>query len=739
MVPDKSADKTVGVVPAVKWNAEEQAAEPLTLKDTFPPATPEAWRKVVEADLKGADFEKKLVWRTLEGIPVKPMYMREDNEALPHLDGLPGFAPFVRGTYPLAGVRPGWQIRQDCTLASPEEVNGSLRDGLARGATAIGIRLDNAARQGLDGDSPEAAELVGRYGTTLSSINGLRVALADIDLEKFPVTIRTGRAALPVLAMLIALAQEQGISRSMLVGSIEFDPVHSMLKAGNSRLPIDLQFRIMADMVRYCAKDCPGIRPVMVNSSQYHNAGASIVQELGYAIAVGAEYMRAMIARGIDVDTAAMAMTFCFPVSSNIFMETAKLRAARVLWAKVVKALGAKNEDSWKMFLHARTSAFTKTTYDPYNNLIRSAMEGFAAAVGGCDSMYVGPFDEPIGRADEFSSRLARNQQLLLREEAHLTKVVDPAAGSYYVENLTDSIGRESWKLFQEIEKVGGMMKAVLAGTPQEAIAQTVAKRDKLVAGRRMPIVGISNYPNPKEKRIVKKALPRTEFLAERRKRLERLKSMRRNSEVRELLAALTQAAYSGEGNLLEIGVGAARAGATIGEFTQALKRATDEPGVQLPALKTRRLAQPFEELRNRADAYRAKEGELPKVVLVPMGPLAMRRARADFSFGFFGAGGFDVVEPGAFEDVDAAVAGILESGACIAVICSDDPSYPEIVPPIVEKVKAAKPDMMIVVAGYPEESIEALKKAGVDEFIHVRADALATLTRFQEKLGIGA
>lgn len=723
------------------WNGDD-APVVLNLAKDFPVPSYERWREVVDKDLAGADFDKKLIWRTLEGIDVEPIYTRKHIDQVASPDGLPGFPPFKRGNYPLSGVRVPWQIRQDCLLEAPESVNGALRDGLARGQNAVAIRLDNAARRGLDGDHPDAADLAGVGGCTMSSINGLRIALADIDFNKFPISIRTGTSALPVLAMLLALAEERGLSRLVLVGGVECDPLRDLIKAGRNRAPLDHLYREMADMVSYCARECPGIRPVMVNSHPYHNAGASAVQELGYTLAAAIEYMRAMTVRGVSPDDAARGMAFSFSVGTSLFMEIAKLRAARMLWAKIVKAFGPKadNDEALKMFLHVRTSSHTKTANDPYNNLIRSAVEGFAAAVAGCDSMYVAPFDEPIGRATEFSQRLARNQQLLLRDEAYLSKVVDPSAGSFYVEFLTDSIAKAAWELVQKVEAEGGMSQCIADGKVQEAVNSTAAKRAKLISGRRMPIVGVSNYPNPSEKPLQKRPISRDAFLAERRKRLSRLKSVRRNSRVRELLSGITRAAYSGEGNLLELGVRAAASGATIGEIIQALNRGSDGEPLEAERLPSYRDSVAFEILRERAsEAAQSRGGELEKVFLVPMGPLAMRKARAGFCWSFFGAGGFQVIEPNGFEDIESAAEAIVESGARVAVPCSDDPSYPEIVPGLIQRVREKNKDILFYVAGYPQDSVEILKEAGVDGFVHLKADAVETLEKLQERLGMTA
>jgi len=719
------------------WNEDVEVASRFEITDDFPTPALEDWRRVVDEDLKGADFEKKLVARTFDGIAVKPLYTSEDLEGLEVGDGLPGFAPYHRGSYPLSGVRPPWQIRQDCLLASPEEVNSALRDGLARGMNSICIRLDNAARHALDGDSPEARELAGRGGCTISSINGLRIALADIDLEKVAVTFRTGLAAVPILSMLIALADERGIPRDMLVGGVECDPLRDLAKMGETRASLDALYREAADIVSFCSRHCPGVRGIMVSSHPYHNSGASAAEEIACTLATGTEYLRALMARGIDVDTATRNMTFNFSVSTDIFTEIAKLRAARALWAKIVKALGAASDEAGRMFLHARTSAVAMTTYDPYNNMIRTAVEAFAGVVGGCDSMYVAPFCEPIGRAEEFGLRIARNQQLLLREESQLGRVVDPAAGSYFVESLTDSVARTAWGIFQEIEGAGGMARCLQSGVIQDRIAGTAAKREKLIRQRRQQIIGITNYPNPNEPNVVRHHIPRDEFLAERRRRLARLKSVRKNSRVRDLLNTLSNAVYTGDGNVVEIAIRAAREGATIGEINRALVEPDEGVPARARRLRTIRPAGPFEDLRRRAGGRAEKGLGEPRVLLVTFGPPAMRRARAEFCADFLGAGGLRTEEPEPSASADAAAAAIAASGAPMVVLCSDDATYPEMAPAIVQKAKASLPGVLVYVAGYPEKSVEDLKQAGVDGFIHIRQDAAETLEDIHKKLGL--
>jgi methylmalonyl-CoA mutase len=714
----------------------EREHSPYSLAALFPVPSFDEWKQVAIADLKGGEYDKKLRWSTLEGITIEPLYTAADIAKIEGLDALPGEAPYRRGTSSLATGTQGWQIRQDCLLATPEQVNAALRDSLARGANALCIRLDNAARAGMDGDWPEAVDLAGRGGCTISSINGLRIALADIDLSRYPITLRTGGAALPFLAMLIALADERGIRRGDLIGSVEFDPVRILLRRGSLREPIELVWRQLADMARFCAANCPGIRPVIANSHSWHNAGATITQELGYTIAAAIDYLRAMIDAGIDADTAALSIMFSFSVSGNLFPEIAKLRAARILWARAVEAHGATGEHSGKMFLHARTSSFTKTTDDPYNNLVRNTVEAFAAIVGGCDSLYVAPFDETIGRPDAFSTRLARNQQLILREEAALDRVVDPGGGSFYLEALTQSIAEEAWKLVQSIDKQGGLIAALQTGTPQRAVADASQRRLAAIETRRTPIVGVSNYANPAEKPIEPRHIPRPEFLEQRRNRLAQLKRMRHNSEVRRHLTNLTHSVYTGDGNLLELAVAAAAEGATVGEITQSMRRNAMGQLLMVEPLVTWRASKPYEDLRANARRWAADHGGTPPTVgLVITGPASMRRARAEFCRGFFAAGGFAASEIGPCNTPAEAAAAAIAAGVQILALCSDDATYPVFAPDFIAALRSAGCRLPVYIAGNPTDSIEALNAAGVAGYVHIRSNVVQTLAAIQNRM----
>ncbi|MDS4070628.1 MAG: acyl-CoA mutase large subunit family protein, partial [Candidatus Competibacter sp.] len=466
----------------------------------FPPTPHEEWRKVIDKFLKGAPFEKRLVTKTYENIDLQPMYRQEDIEGLPHLDSLPGFAPYLRGTTPLGYVASSWDVAQELPYGTPAAFNDALRADLARGQNAVNLVLDRPTLAGVDADQAEADD-VGKGGLSISSVADLARALDGVDIENTPLFIQASTSALTFTALLAALARKQGKSLAKVRGAIGMDPLGQLARDG--RLPRDLDgiYDVMAQLATWARANAPQLQTITVQGSPYHNGGASTTQELALALATAVDYVRAMQARGLGIDDIAPRIRFSLSIGSNFFMEIARLRAARLLWAKIVQAFGG-NEASQKMSLHARTSAWNQTVYDPHVNLLRATTEAFSSAVGGCDSLHISPFDELLRVPDEFSRRVARNTHTVLREESHITKTIDPAGGSWYVENLTDSVGRKTWAIFQEVEKQGGMAKALEAGWPQAQIADTAAKRAANLAKRKDIFVGTNMYPNLKETRI---------------------------------------------------------------------------------------------------------------------------------------------------------------------------------------------------------------------------------------------
>lgn len=697
--------------------------------DEFPPTPYEEWRKAVDKALKGAPFEKRLVTRTYEEIDLQPMYRQEDIANLPHLDSLPGFTPYLRGATPQGYVASSWDVAQELPYATPAAFNEALRADLARGQNAVNLVLDRPTLAGMDADQAEAED-VGKGGLSISCVGDLAQALDGVDLENTPLFIQASTSALTFTALLAALVKQQGKSLAKVRGAIGMDPLGQLARDG--RLPRDLDgiYDVMAQLAAWAKANAPQLQTITVQGSPYHNGGASTTQELAFALATAVDYLRAMQARGLSIDDIAPRIRFSLSIGANFFMEIARLRAARLLWAKIVQAFGGSAE-SQKMSLHARTSSWNQTVYDPHVNLLRATTEAFSSAVGGCDSLHISPFDELLRVPDEFSRRVARNTHIVLREESHITRAVDPAGGSWYVENLTDSVGRKTWAIFQEIEKQGGMAQALAAGWPQARVADTATKRAANIARRKDIFVGTNMYPNLKETRIEPAPVDAWAIQTERATALKQHRASADAGRKQEALGRLAQG-----GTAVEAAIQAALAGATLGEIAQAA-RTSAKPGPTIDAIHAQRGAQAFEALRQAAETYVARIGQRPQVFLATMGPLTQHKARADFTTAFLGVGGFETIYPAGFNTPDEAADAALASGAKAVVICSTDPTYPEIVPPLVQKLKKANPDLIVLLAGYPADHVEAFKAAGVDDFIHLNANCQALLSTLQKQMGV--
>jgi methylmalonyl-CoA mutase len=707
---------------------EEQSTPAFT---EFPVPGYEAWREAAEAAIKGAPFEKVLVTRTHEGIDLQPMYRAEDVAGLSHVGGFPGFAPYVRGTEPLGYKLAPWEVSQEIVENTPEAFNRALAADLERGQTAVNMRLDTATLLGEDADTPETA-YVGKGGVSISCLDDLSTALRGVDLAQTPIYIQVGASGIPMAAMLSALVEKQSGSKAALRGCIGADPLGELAREGRIPRSMGGAYDDMAQLTSWAAANAPSLQTVLVRGHPYHDGGGSAVQELAFAIATGVEYLREMQSRGLSVDQAAPRILFAFSLGSNFFMEIAKLRAARILWAKVVKELGG-GEDAQKMRIHARTSAWNKTLYDSNVNMLRATTEAFSGVLGGCDSMHIGPMDEVARIPSDFTRRVARNAHTVLRDEAGLTRSVDPAGGSWYVESLTDSVARTAWDLFREVEKQGGMAKALQTGFAQQQVAAVAAERAKDYAVRKDIFVGTNMYPNPSDKPL---EISDIDHAALQRTRAAALQSYRNAADDewrKSALEKLSQAAPEGR---VEAAVHAVLGGATIGDLCLALATGEEMDPVIAP-VKIQRGADAFERLRRRSEDHAKKTGAAPKVFLANMGPIPQHKARADFSRGFLEVGAFEVIGNNGFETPDQAVAAALDSGAPVVVICSTDKTYPDLVPPIVKGIKDAKPEAMVLVAGYPKDHIDALEQAGVDDFIYMRANCYELLDNLQNRIGV--
>ncbi len=606
----------------------------------FEPVSTEDWVAKINVDLKGADFNKKLVWRTNEGFNVQPFYRREDLEGLPTLGSVPGQFPYVRGTRD----NNDWLIRQAVVGDTPEAVNAEAHHILDRGVESLGICICGSA-------SPE----------------DLREMLKGIDLAKVEVNVSCcpGKAE-EVAKVLVALVKEAG-AESTFRGSVEFNPFKRLLRHG-LQFPKDIVETSKA--IYEIVKDIKGIRCFMVDSAMLNNAGAYITQELGYALAWGAEWMTLLTAAGMPAKEVADRIKFNMGISSNYFMELAKFRAGRMLWAEILKAYGVPEEDC-KMFVHAVTSRFNMTIYDAHVNLLRSMTETMSAALAGVDSIETLPFDLAYTRPDEFSERIARNQQLLLREESHLDKVVDPAGGSYYIENLTTSIATRAWEIFNEVEDKGGFLEMLGKGEIQGLVNESGVKRHLDVARRKEILLGTNQYPNFNEFALEK----------------------------------------------VEKGECACKCGCAMD--------APEDGAVQ--SLNFDRAASQFEQLR--LDTERSSVR--PKVFMLTIGNLAMRLARAQFSSNFFGCAGYQIIDNIGFDTVKEGVDAAMEAGADVVVLCSSDDEYAAYAP---EAFELIGDKAMFVVAGAPA-CMDELKEKGIEHFIHVRVNVLETLIGFNAKL----
>ncbi len=704
-------------------SSESKAQEAGPLLGDFPATSYDDWRQAIDKVLKGAPFEKKLVTKTYEEINLQPMYRLEDIQDLPHKDSLPGFAPYVRGTGLLGYKLKPWDVCQEIPCRTPAEFNAALRYDLERGQNAVNLTLDKATLAGRDADQADA-EAVGYGGVSISTLDDLRQALDGIDLERTPIVIQAGTAALPLTAMLAALAERRDQDLNQLQGAVNMDPLGTLAQDGALPCSLDGAYDAMSELTAWAQANARQLRTIGVQGHPYHNGGASATQELAFVLAAGVEYLRAMGQRNLEVDDVAPRMRFSFSLGANVFMEIARMRAARMLWARIVKAFGG-NEESQKMAIHARTSAWNKTVYDPYVNMLRATTEAFAGVIGGCDSLHIGAFDETIRQPNEFSRRVARNIHTILREESNLARTIDPAGGSWYVESTTDAVASNSWALFQEVEKQGGLFKALEAGLPQRQVAEVAAKRTANAARRKDIFVGTNMYPNMTEKPL---EIPSVDAQALQSERATQLAQYRASAHAADALAELAAG-----NDVMGAAITAALNGATLSQLAVTSKG----DNTTVAPIDAQRSAVPFEKLRQATDAYARRTGARPQVFLATMGPLAQHKPRADFSRSFLEVAAFDVIYRDGFDDVDAAADATLASQAPAVVICSTDKTYPDLVPPLTAKIKAANPDMAVFVAGYPADQVEAFKAAGVDDFIYMGANCLELLSNLQKKMGV--
>jgi methylmalonyl-CoA mutase len=703
------------------------------LKEDFAIQTFEKWKKQVEADLNGESFDNSLVTKTYEGINLQALYTSNDIKNLPQINNFPGFDNFLRGNKVSGYSEHDWEIAQEYTQALPEDLNDALLYDLERGLNSINITLDNPTMQGLDADHSKVGE-VGKGGLSISGVKKMHVLFKDIDLRERPVNIICGFSSLPFTALFKAYADELRISLMNIKGSIISDPYDYLIT--NGKLPISLTqiFDEIALTTELMIKSNSPIKTIGVSGFVYNNAGASAVQELAFTLATGSDYLNKMTDRRLKINEIAKRMRFTFGVGSFYFMEVAKLRAARMLWSKILETFEA-TEENRKMFIHAKTSSLNQTFLDPYVNLLRVTTEAFSAIVGGVDSLHTSPFDESFNQSDDFSKRIARNTQIIIKEESHLDQVIDPAGGSFFIESLTNEIAQGAWKLFQQIDEMGGMFMAIQSGFIHDEISKVAEAKKKDFAKRKTILVGINRYANPKEKMMDIKPIDYDSIYIKRVDYTKKYKMAKDGDERDEIIRRLEENSKTVSYELIENAIDAYLDGVTLGEVSKTIRLSADR-GIKVESIKQFRLAEVFEELRISSENYKLKTGSKPKVFLATMGLLKQYKARADFAHTFFEVGGFEIVYPKGFSNTDDAIMMALNSKANAVVICSTDDTYPELVPKIVKGIKEKSKDTNFILAGYPKDQIEEHKKSGVDEFIYLGANAHSIIYNLLKRIG---
>ena len=704
------------------------------LLEEFPAATPEQWREAADKLLKGAPYEKVMERQSPEGIRLKPIFWKEVLDTLPAADTQPGFDGYLRGTKASGYRVQPWEIAQEIPYGTPTEFNDAAKADLMRGQDALNVILDIATLKGLDPDSAQAGE-VGACGLSIACLQDIKVAFSEILPEAVSFHIRTGCAGLAVGSIFFAWLKEQGVALDSVKGSLGMDPI--AVRAASGQLPAELAELLdeQAVLAEFCAKEAPSIRSVGVSTLPYHQAGASAVEELGIALATGSAYLTELTARGLSVDDAAKQIRFSFSIGPNFFMEIAKLRAARVLWAQVVAAFGGSAE-AQKINMHARTGLYNKTKKDPYVNMLRTTTEAMSGVIGGVDSLCVGNFDEVSRLPDTFSRRISRNTQVILQEECELTAVVDPAGGSWAIEWLTGEVSEKSWAFFQEIEAKGGVVATLKDGFIADTLAKTAAGQEKQLNQRRVSLVGTNVYPNLDEEELEARLPDYANLRDTRAKEIARARVELDADTDAKVKAALGKVVEVDRAGLISAVINAISVGATIGEVTKTVRAAANPSSVMQP-LPVARLSAKYEALRAASATFKANNGHGPKLFLCNLGPLRRHKGRADFTKGFFQSGGFEVTSPAGFETPEAAVAALGESAAALTVVCGTDGDYEENFANYAKAIKQAYPNTRVMLAGFPGANEADYRAAGMDDFIFVKSDNYEVNRQALELLGV--
>ncbi|MFP5077820.1 methylmalonyl-CoA mutase [Rhizobium sp. YIM 134829] len=676
------------------------------------------WARLAEKELRRPADD--LVWQTPEGIAVKPLYTEADAEGLPHLGSLPGFAPFTRG--PRATMYAGrpWTIRQYAGFSTAEASNAFYKRNLAAGQKGLSVAFDLATHRGYDSDHPRVVGDVGKAGVAIDSVEDMKILFDGIPLGEMSVSMTMNGAVIPILASFIVTGEEQGVPRAALSGTIQNDILKEFMVRNTYIYPPEPSMRIVADIIAYTAREMPKFNSISISGYHMQEAGATLVQELAFTLADGRDYVRAALARGLDIDDFAGRLSFFFAIGMNFFMEAAKLRAARLLWARIMAEFQPKNPASSMLRTHCQTSGVSLAEQDPYNNVIRTAYEALSAVLGGTQSLHTNALDEAIALPSEFSARIARNTQLILQHETGVTKVVDPLAGSYYVESLTAALAEEAWTLIEEVEALGGMTKAVASGMPKRRIEEAATRRQAAIDRGEEVIVGVNRYRLESEAPIETLDIDNAAVREAQIRRLAETRRRRDEAAVDETLAALEAVARSGEGNLLAAAVEAARARATVGEISDRLRLVFGDhsarPEVVRDVYGAAYEADPeFLTLQQRLSEVSDALAARPRILIAKLGQDGHDRG-AKIIASAFGDIGFDVLAGPLFQTPEEAAALAVEHKVHVVGLSSLAAGHRTLAPQLVEALRAKGAGHIIVVVGgvIPRQDYEVLMESGV-------------------------
>ncbi len=676
------------------------------------------WEKRAEAELRGR-LLNDLTWDTLEGIPVQPLYTADDTADLPHMGGVPGEAPFTRGVKATMYAGRPWTIRQYAGFSTAEESNAFYRKALAGGQQGVSVAFDLATHRGYDSDHPRVEGDVGKAGVAIDSVEDMKILFDGIPLDKVSVSMTMNGAVIPILANFIVAGEEQGHDRSLLAGTIQNDILKEFMVRNTYVYPPEPSMRIIADIIEYTADEMPKFNSISISGYHMQEAGANLVQELAFTLADGREYVRTAIAAGMDVDKFAPRLSFFFCIGMNFFMEAAKLRAARLLWSRIMAEFEPKNEKSSMLRTHCQTSGVSLQEQDPYNNVVRTAYEAMSAVLGGTQSLHTNALDEAIALPTEFAARIARNTQLILQEETGVTNVVDPLAGSYYVEKLTSDLAEAAWALIEEVEEMGGMTKAVATGMPKLRIEETAAKRQALIDRGDEVIVGVNKYRKDKEDPI---DILDIDNMAVRGSQIARLKSVRDGRDAAACEAALaevTRRARDG-GNLLEAAVEASRQRATVGEISMAMEEIFGRHRAEVKTLAGVYGAaydgdEGFAAIQKSVEDFAEDEGRRPRMLVVKMGQDGHDRGAKVIATAFADIG-FDVDVGPLFQTPAEAAQDAVDNDVHVIGISSQAAGHKTLAPKLIEALKEADAEDIIVICGgvIPQQDYQYLYDAGV-------------------------